>query len=256
MNRIQLAAHEAPAAAQSAPQVQDSILRTAARHGLQHTLFVPMHYERNYAYPLLVWLHGPSDDERQLQRVMPLVSMRNYVGVGPRGCCSAGRGSDGFRWAQTDDAILAAEYSVFECIESACEKFNIARSRIFLAGYECGGTMAFRVALRNPQKFAGALSVCGPFPDGNMPLRNLEQVRRVPLFIAHGRDARKYTVECICQELRLFHAAGLSATLRQYPCGDELTTTMLHDMDVWIMEHVTGVVSSSGDEAHPWHEAN
>ena len=50
--------------------------------GDSHCLFTPLHYERNYAYPLIVWLHGPGDDERQVTRVMPLVSMRNYVGVG------------------------------------------------------------------------------------------------------------------------------------------------------------------------------
>jgi hypothetical protein len=30
-------------------------------------------------------------------------------------------------------------------------------------------------------------------------------------------------------------------TLRQYPCGDELNTQMLCDMDRWMMEIVTGI---------------
>src|SRR5688572_27524759 len=46
--------------------------------------FTPMHYEPNYAYPLLVWLHGDHGDQQQLKRIMPLVSMRNYVAVAPR----------------------------------------------------------------------------------------------------------------------------------------------------------------------------
>src|SRR5437016_9189131 len=50
-----------------------------------HCIFTPLHYERNYAYPLIVWLHGPRDNERQVAQVMPLVSMRNYIAVGPRG---------------------------------------------------------------------------------------------------------------------------------------------------------------------------
>ena len=44
-----------------------------------------MHYAPGYAYPLIVWLHGSGSDERQLQRIMPLVSMQNYVAVAPRG---------------------------------------------------------------------------------------------------------------------------------------------------------------------------
>ena len=48
---------------------------------------------------------------------------------------------------------------------------------------------------------------------------------------------------------RLFHAAGMSVTLRQYPGGDDLNTQMLHDIDVWLMEQVTGVSSDTSDES-------
>jgi phospholipase/carboxylesterase len=256
MNRIQLAAPKAPISPQPSPQVEQALITTSQRRGFAHSIFVPLHYERNYAYPLLVWLHGPADNERQLQRIMPLVSMRNYVAVAPRGACPIENGVKGYRWRQTESCIAAAEQAVFDSIEAASEKFNISSKRIFLAGYECGGTMAFRVALRNPERFAGALSVDGPFPTGNSPLLHLEQARRLPLFIAHGRDGEKYTVERTCEELRLFHSAGLSVTLRQYPCGDELTTQMLHDMDVWIMERVTGTAMTSSDDASAHHESN
>ena len=50
--------------------------------------------------------------------------------------------------------------------------------------------------------------------------------------------------------LRLFHAASMHVTLRQYPCNDELTTQMLHDMDVWIMERINGVSETSNSDVH------
>jgi len=40
----------------------------------------------------------------------------------------------------------------------------------------------------------------------------------------------------------------MSVTLRQYPCGDELTTQMLRDLDVWLMEQVTGVSTAEVQE--------
>jgi phospholipase/carboxylesterase len=76
----------------------------------------------------------------------------------------------------------------------------------------------------------------------------LDEVRNLPLFIAHGRESQNYPVDQACEELRLFHTAGLRVTLRQYPCEDELHAQMLHDMDVWMMEHVTGVSSSVGED--------
>jgi phospholipase/carboxylesterase len=224
-----------------------------ARNGQPHqsgeplSLFTPLHYEENYAYPLLVWLHSAGGDERQLSRVMPLVSMRNYVGLAVRGP-AVGR-ERGFAWPQTAEGIDAAEQRILEAVETACERFHIHRQRIFLAGYQSGGTMAYRIALRNPARFAAAVSIGGPFPEGENPLARLSQLRKFPLLLAHCRDSQSYQVDRVCQELRLFHAAGLVATLRQYPCGDELTTQMLHDVDVWLMEQVTGTPLS--EEANP-----
>src|SRR4051794_19809786 len=62
--------------------------------------FVPQRYEPNYAYPLLVLLHGRGGDEHQLVRSMASMSWRNYVGLGLRGPETAIRREhhDGFGW--------------------------------------------------------------------------------------------------------------------------------------------------------------
>ena len=210
-----------------------------------HALFAPLHYEPNYAYPLLVWLHGPNDDERQLQRIMPSLSMRNYVAVGPRGNVPTLQGSVGYGWRDTPDFAAVAEQHVFEAIDAARARFNIAPQRIFLGGLETGGTLAYRIAAQNPERFAGVLSIGGRFPTSGKPFAGLNVLRQVPVFIAHGRDAMLYSEDHLCEDLRLMHCGGLSITVRQYPCGDELNSHMLHDMDAWMMEIVTGTPSQS-----------
>lgn len=256
MNRIQLWPQAAAAPAFSLPHVSQALVHHASSNGVSHTLFAPLHYEPNYAYPLLVWLHGPGDDERQLQRVMPLVSMRNYVAAGPRGVCLAEGGLAGYCWLPTDEAIAAATQSVFDCLEAASDRFNVAPSRIFLGGYQCGGSMALRIALAHCEKFAGAISIGGPFPTGRRPLARLDLARRLPLFLAQGRESELYPIRQSCEEIRLFHAAGMSVSLRQYPCGDELTTQMLHDLNVWMMERVTGVEAVPDESQTVWSEFN
>lgn len=202
--------------------------------------FTPLHYEPNYQYPLLVWLHDDGGEARDLQRVMPLISVRNYVGVSITGESLGARRGNG--WSQTANGIISAENKLADALEVATDKFRVHADRIFLAGNGVGGTLATRLALRNPDRFAGALSLGGPFPSGQSPLSMLAVARRLPLFIAHCRDSERYPIERLCEELKLFHTAGLGATIRQYPCGDEVTTQMLHDMDVWLMERVTGCV--------------
>lgn len=208
-----------------------------------HALFAPLHYEPNYSYPLLVWLHGPNDDERQLQRIMPSLSMRNYVAVGPRGNVPALQGTAGYGWRDTPELAAVAEQHVFEAIDAVRSRFNIAPQRIFLSGLEAGGTLAYRIAAQNPEQFAGVLSVGGSFPNSGKPFSSLNALRQVPVFIAHGRDAMLFSVDQLCDDLRLMHCAGLSITVRQYPCGDELNSQMLRDMDAWMMEIVTGTPS-------------
>ena len=47
------------------------------------------------------------------------------------------------------------------------------RIAFFLAGFDAGGTMAMRIALSHPSRFAGVLSLCGAFPTGRTPFGNL-----------------------------------------------------------------------------------
>jgi phospholipase/carboxylesterase len=203
-----------------------------------HAIFTPLHYERNYAYPLVVWLHGPDDDERQVTRIMPMVSARNYVGVGPRGTLESAAPLGGFRWSQRPRHIALAERGVLAAVAEARRWLNIAPERIFVAGFGCGGTMAFRMALDHPRLFAGVLSIGGALPTTQRPFAQLHGARRLRVFLASGRYSQQCPEQRVCDNLRLLHAAGMSINLRQYPCGDELTTHMLTDMDRWIMEQV------------------
>lgn len=233
----------------------ESALFSASSHETTSALFAPLHYEPGYAYPLLVWLHGPDTDEGQLMRVMPKVSIRNYVAVAPRGFRLVGRGGSdgkGYGWQQSEDQIQRAEGRIFDSIEIAQQKFHIARRRVFLAGFDCGGTMAFRVAMRHPGRFSGVLSLCGAFPQGGPLFSNLAEARRLPVFLAVGRDSREYPSAEVCEILRLFHAAGLSITLRQYPCGHQLARQMLADMNRWIIEQVTSTGASAEQSDYDW----
>ena len=193
-------------------------------------LFAPQHYESRYGYPLLVWLHAENGEPRQLQKIMPVLSMRNYVAVAPAWQAARRRSLP-----ETD-----VEAAVTGAIDAAARRFHIRRDRVFLLGQFEGGTTALRVGLSSPDEYAGVVSFGGPFPNHAGALVRLEEARRLPLMLAVGADSRRYPPGQVCRDMRLLHAAGISVTLRQYPCGDELTTAMLADANAWLMEQVTG----------------
>ena len=109
-----------------------------------------------------------------------------------------------------------------------------------------------RVAMKSPAAFAGVASLCGAFPVGNAPLSNLKACRQLPIWMTAGREGERYTTDQACDELRLFHAAGMSVSLRQYPGGDELDTVMLRDMNAWMMELITGTPAVTCDVDESW----
>jgi phospholipase/carboxylesterase len=240
------------------PALHESLVASAATHSFSagiadlswdrlrdicdtpHATFAPIHYEPGYAYPLIVWLHGECGNEGHLRQVMPDISTRNYVAIGPRATVAARARRDRFHWRQTCDDVEAAETRVMECIEIAQRRFHVHPKRIFIAGFGCGGTMAIRVAWNHPDRFAGAATIGGPLPTRDCPLRNVKAMRQLPCFLATSRWSRAFPEPVVCSDLRLLHSVGCTVDLRQYPCGDELMTDMLADLNRWMMSQISG----------------
>jgi len=176
---------------------------------------------------------------------MQHISVRNYVGMSLRGVVPSEEHESYYTWDQHPSHIENTMEDVLKCVELASQRFSIAANRVFLVGNDVGGTMALRLALSNPGAFAGAVSLGGPMPCDNMPLRGINQARSTPLMIAHCRDSNVYTTDDVCSDLRLLHSAGMKVALRVYPCKQEVTTEMLKDVNGWVMEQVSGVPSAS-----------
>lgn len=203
----------------------------------EFAVFTPKGYEPGYRYPLLVWLHGEGSDEQSLPDVMRHVSTRNFVAVAPRGTDHAETGP---AWSDRPESIDTAEDAIFEAIESAADRFGLHPERVLLAGVGTGGTMAMRIALRHPERFGGVATIDGPLPTGNQPLARLNDLRGLPLLLSASKESAGYDESRVCRDLSLLHAGGCRVAIRQYPGDDELTTTMLADLNRWAMEIVCG----------------
>lgn len=249
MKRLQFAAVPTQTLSPGSAQISAGRICTSGGEGLEHSLFVPLHYEKNYAYPLVVWLHSHGDNHRQLKRIIPVVSLRNYVAIAPRGTAEIDERTS--RWEQTEGDILEAQWRVTQCIELAQQRCNVHTERMFIGGHADGGTMALRLALRMPHLFAGAFSIGGPLPQEHAPLINVQNARQLPLLLMQGSDSARYPTDHLCRDISLLHTAGMGAAVRQYPCGDDLTTQMLADANSWLMERVTGARSAADDAVVP-----
>jgi len=204
---------------------------------LAYRFFIPQGFEKNYAYPLIVYLHDKSQNEQRIDRVMPAISTKNYLAVSV--AAPVVEQSEA-TWEQDEATIQSARFGVLEAIESAKRRFPINHQKVFLIGCGAGGTMAFRIANSDPEKFAGVASINGSFPINHRPLSKLKAARNLDVFWAHFRSSDRFTEQELCSKMSLLHTAGFDLTVRQYPLGDcqEICPTVFRDVNRWAMDLV------------------
>lgn len=243
MNRIKLSPLASHAPVDTLDQARSTSFDTSSLFKSakeEFSLFVPLHYEKNYAYPLVIWLHSDGKSANQVQDVMLDLSMRNYVAIAPQS--PHGDAKRGFFWDQDWDTVEQAESAVLSAIDIASRRCNINPNRIFIAGMGSGGTMAFRLGLARPDRFAGILSIHGPLPSDQSPLRDWSRCRNLPVYWTHGRETNGFDQELLCRQLRLLHIAGFNVNLRQYAQVESTFGQMMSDMNRWIMEMISTTI--------------
>jgi phospholipase/carboxylesterase len=202
--------------------------------------FLPIGYEPNYPYPLLVFLHGHRSSEEQILRLAPRLSRRNYICIGLRGPQLAGPSDDGeprYTWPEGRNDALVEDY-VFEAVEQTRRTYHVHSERIYLAGICEGATLAYRLSLTFPEKLAGVISLNGMMPRHGGPLLRLPEVRQLRAFIGHGIANALVPLASARQDFRLLYTAGLAVRMETYPTTHRLHPDMLRDINRWIMETI------------------
>jgi len=243
---------------------------TSGTSSLVETRFIPRQYEPNYAYPLLVLLHGRGGDEEQLVRAMPALSWRNYVGLGLRGpelvtkqdrLVGFGWGADfeqherrrsrrNLKLTEAEivrrvlqdpepEGVDRLEEGVFTTILQTRRLLHVHSERIFLVGCGEGAAVAYWFGLNFPERFAGVVAINGWLPVGLRPLGRVKACRELPVLVVHGAWNAKVPLHEARQNVATLRAGGLRVAFQSYPSSHRLTNAMLSDVDTWLMGHCT-----------------
>jgi phospholipase/carboxylesterase len=201
--------------------------------------FLPTGYEPNYAYPLLVFFHGHGGNEEQILRLAPRVSRRNYICIGLRGPQELGPRTDGrpgFGWGTDGRCDTLVEDYVMRAVEQTRRQYHVHSERIYLAGFCEGATLAYRLGLLFPEKFAGIISLNGVLPRQGGPLLRLPEARSLRVMIGHGIANAVVPLSLARQDHRLLYTAGIDVQLQTYATTHKIHPDMLRDMNRWVME--------------------
>lgn len=229
--------------------------------------FIPQRYEPNYPYPLLVLLHGRGGDEQQLVKLLPTISWRNYVGLGLRGpevVQRRGR-AIGYDWGSAFhhprrpgaggaapalgpaemvasvlrdgavDAVDRLEDHLFQAVRQTRRALHIHSERIFLVGVGEGASVAYRLGLTYPERFAGVVALNGWLPTRFRALGRARACRDLRVLVVHGLWNAKAPIDGARRDVAVLRAAGLRVAFQSYPTAHRLTGPMLADVDAWLI---------------------
>lgn len=142
-----------------------------------YLLYTPAHYQKNTAYPLVIYLHGGSQKGNDLER-LKTYGLPYLVAAGQQFefIIASPQCPDNKYWS-TDNW--------FEPLyEELSAKYHIDSSRIYLTGVSMGGYGVYITAMDFPDKFAALLPLCGGCNDSDTT--RICRLKNIPIWAFHG----------------------------------------------------------------------
>lgn len=184
-------------------------------------VFVPDHYERNYAYPLIVWLLPADAPKGQLQRLMRQLSDRSYFGMALR--------------CEGSDLPEARLHDMVACLR---RRWHLHTERVILAGHNECAAMALSWGLSRPEWFGGVIALSPEFKTRSGLLSRFDKLRGKRVFLGScARDAGQSDRQ-IDSLHRLLWSAGLSVGGCQSESHDATDGGILRAVDHWLISGI------------------
>jgi phospholipase/carboxylesterase len=205
--------------------------------------FLPTGYEPNYAYPLIVLFHPNGGSDEQVLRLAPRISRRNAIYLSLRGPVASNVTDDdglaSFGWGESGEHEDHLSDYLLKAVEQTRREFHIHSERVYLAGVAEGATVAYRMALRMPGKYAGVIAINGTVPrPAEGPLFRDDEVKDLRVLIAHGAANEVVPLELARRDFLALYAAGADVLLSTYPCTHTVHPNMLRDINRWVIRNV------------------
>lgn len=200
---------------------------------------LPLHYEPNYAYPLIVWLYDAEWTARELLDLMPRISPQNYLGLAVEGLTPLNRFASGpMSPVGSLDPLDGLLETLKDVVPQMRREFHVHSERIYLAGFGDQATVALRMLLRRPEWFSGALAFGVRSTKLDSALETYDELRGKRVFLSAGVRDSRVSMADVTGIGRLLRSLGIHAVLRAYDSSESPTPRILADVDRWLMNGV------------------
>ncbi len=202
-------------------------------------LYLPEKYEHNYAYPLMIWLHGEGNTENDLLSVMPQITDQNFLGLSFRGNKPSQNSKRGRTWDFSAWEMDRFEERLYDTVCELRKEYHIHSERIYLAGFDSGAKVALNLIQNRPDWFGGALLFGGRlFNKPNQVLESVKGTQGKRILLGIGSDDHPEVMADHAAAVPFLKGSGMEVSTRIYEAGHEMTREMYRDINFWIMDAV------------------
>lgn len=203
-------------------------------------------------HPTILLLHGWGASAHDLLGLAPILHGGRALVLCPQGALAfqAGPGMVGYGWfplapGRPPDpaAIEQARLQVEAFLDAACERYPVDPKRLVVAGFSQGGFLAYQIALRAPQRFAGLMALSSWLPPElaeKIPAQPAH--RELPALVVHGSDDPMIPVARAYASRDALLRLGVPVVFREYAMGHEIRPDALREIMRWLEERVLSPV--------------
>src|SRR5262245_5319541 len=212
---------------------------------LLHTAHVPA---GEGPFPTILALHGWGASAHDLIGLAPVLHGGQALVLCPQGPLalevapgmlgygwfpiSAGRPPDAGAFAKGADAARGF-------LDAALERYPVDRRKLVLLGFSQGGVLAYDLALREPERFAGLVALSSWLPDALAEsLSRRPEHARLPTLVVHGTRDPLIPVDRGRSSRDRLLALGVPTTYREYEMQHEIRPEALRALVEWLDERV------------------
>ena len=188
--------------------------------------------------PLLLLLHGYGANEEDLLGLASHLDAR-LVCVSARAPYALDFG--GFAWFNIDFGAEGVRFDFAEAEESLAQILSLVDAlrrvhrptRVFIAGFSQGASMALAAALRRPRALAGVIALSGVCSLDMLP-EDTASVQGLKVFMSHGCFDPVIPIAQARASRDLLVPLGLDLLYKEYDMPHAIAQPCLEDLDSWL----------------------
>ncbi len=212
---------------------------------LLHTAHVPA---GEGPFPTIVALHGWGASAHDLIGLAPVLHGGEALVLCPQGpvALQVGPGMLGYGWfpialgQPPDPAAFAKGAAALRAfLDAALERYPVDRRKLVLLGFSQGGVMAYDLALREPERFAGLVALSSWLPDALAEAVGRQPGHaELPTLVVHGTRDPMIPIERGRSSRDRLLALGVPTAYREYEMEHEIRPEALRHLVAWLEDRV------------------